>query len=97
MTVDNRTLSERLMTMFSHRGDGIPTQYVNPDGPEAQARIAELEAALRPFAEKARQIDESPFYERRQHSDGYTVAIRLGDCREARRALRKTPPIKGNR
>lgn len=45
---------ERLMTMRSHRGDGIPTQFVNPDGPGAlalldhhKARADRAEAALR--------------------------------------------------
>lgn len=36
-------LKARLLAMYSHRGDGVPTQYVNPDGPEAVARIEELE------------------------------------------------------
>lgn len=39
-------LIERLTTMYSHRGDGIPTQYVNPDGPEAAERIAALKAGI---------------------------------------------------
>ena len=36
----------RIEAMYSHRGDGIPTQYVNRDGPEAAARGRELEAQL---------------------------------------------------
>ena len=52
-------LVERLTTMYSHRGDGIPTQYVNPDGPEAahhiaaqDAEIARLREALEFLADK---------------------------------------------
>jgi len=37
-------LKERLLAMYSHRGDGIPTQPVNPDGQEALAAIETLEA-----------------------------------------------------
>jgi hypothetical protein len=40
-------LVDRLRTMYSHRGDGLPTQPVNPDGEEAAARIEALEGALR--------------------------------------------------
>jgi hypothetical protein len=40
-------LIARLRAMYSHRGDGIPTQYVNPDGPEA----ADALEALRGYAE----------------------------------------------
>lgn len=35
----------RLQAMYSHRGDGIPTQFINPDGPEA-ADLIERQAAL---------------------------------------------------
>jgi hypothetical protein len=35
---------ERLLTMYSHRGDGLPTQYINPDGPDAVATIQYLQA-----------------------------------------------------
>jgi FtsZ-binding cell division protein ZapB len=35
-----------LETMYSHRGDEMPTQYVNPDGPEAIAVIHTLQAEL---------------------------------------------------
>lgn len=44
-------LVARLVTMYSHRGDGLPTQYINPDGPEAAERIAELEAELEVYAD----------------------------------------------
>lgn len=37
---------ERLLTMYSHRGDGLPTQYVNPDGPEAADTIIALRAEV---------------------------------------------------
>lgn len=53
MTSPAPDLTTRLLSMYSHRGDGIPTQYVNPDGPEAatalttaQSRIEELEGVL---------------------------------------------------
>lgn len=39
-------LRDRLRAMYSHRGDGIPTQHVNPDGPEAADRILQLEALV---------------------------------------------------
>ena len=39
-------LKTRLLAMYSHRGDGIPTQHVNPDALEAAARIEALEAQL---------------------------------------------------
>ena len=45
---------ERLLTMYSHRGDGLPTQYINPDGPEA----AESITALRAEAERLREALE---------------------------------------
>lgn len=44
-------LKDRLRAMYSHRGDGIPTQHRNPDGEEAADYIEKLEAelaALRP-------------------------------------------------
>lgn len=50
-------MEERLLAMYSHRGDGLPTQYVNPDGPDAveeiaslRARVAVLEGALAEIA-----------------------------------------------
>ncbi|MGI4744940.1 MAG: hypothetical protein ACRYGI_11590 [Janthinobacterium lividum] len=55
---DTDALVARLTAMYSHRGDGIPTQCVNPDGAEAadliarQAEeIARLEAALERIAD----------------------------------------------
>lgn len=54
MTPTIAELREEPEAMYSHRGDGIPTQFVNPDGPEAVAavdalldRIEKLEAGLR--------------------------------------------------
>lgn len=50
---NSKDLCERLNAMLSHRGDGVPTQFINPDGPDAaariealKARVAELEGAL---------------------------------------------------
>lgn len=61
----DKSLVERLTTMYSHRGDGIPTQYVNPDGPEAAERILSLAAevamkddALRIAAQAFRTLEE---------------------------------------
>lgn len=39
-------LKARLRSMHSHRSDGLPTQHVNPDGPEAADRIEALEARI---------------------------------------------------
>lgn len=44
MRLSDEQLCERLLAMYSHRGDGVPTQYVNPDGPDAAARIEALNA-----------------------------------------------------
>jgi hypothetical protein len=38
------SLVERLRAMYSHRGDGIPTQFVNHDGPEAADELTRLTA-----------------------------------------------------
>ncbi len=40
---DTQDLKDRLRAMYSHRGDGIPTQYFNSDGPEAADAINRLE------------------------------------------------------
>lgn len=47
-------ITEKLLAMDDHRGDGLPTQYVNPDGPEAveailalRKEVEEMKAALR--------------------------------------------------
>jgi hypothetical protein len=39
-------LIARLLSMHSHRGDGLPTQHVNPDGPAAVAEIERLNAEI---------------------------------------------------
>lgn len=41
-------LIARLRAMYSHRGDGIPTQYVNPNGPEAADALEAMGKVLRP-------------------------------------------------
>ena len=58
--MDLDKLKADLLAMYSHRGDGIPTQHVNPDGPKAvqaitalQARVSELEGALRAMTNAA--------------------------------------------
>lgn len=34
------------LAMYSHRGDGTPTQYVNPDGPAFATALTDLQAQL---------------------------------------------------
>jgi hypothetical protein len=43
-------LIDRLNMMYSHRGDGIPTQYVNPDGPVAAELLERMWEALETIA-----------------------------------------------
>ena len=50
------TLEERLLAMYSHRGDGLPTQYVNPDGPDAVEKIASLRARVEELETAGRYI-----------------------------------------
>lgn len=38
------TIIDKLLTKHDHRGDGLPTQYVNPDGPDAVAFIRQQAA-----------------------------------------------------
>lgn len=47
MDQDIANLCARLGALHSHRGDGIPTQFVNPDGKDAVAAIERLNAALK--------------------------------------------------
>lgn len=47
MDQDIAGLCVRLGAMYSHRSDGIPTQFVNPDGKDAVAAIEKLNAALK--------------------------------------------------
>ena len=45
MNIDPAALEEmrlRLTMRYSHRGDGIATQNVNPDGPDAWEMIQQL-------------------------------------------------------
>jgi hypothetical protein len=44
--VDLDGLKARLLSMYSHRGDGIPTQYCNQDGPDAARAIDTLLAEI---------------------------------------------------
>lgn len=46
LDVDAQVVINRLGAMYSHRGDGFPTQYVNPDGPYAVAVIERLTAEV---------------------------------------------------
>ena len=52
---DEVALKQRLLAMYSHRGDGLPTQYVNPDGPAAVAEIERLEAEIARRSENERR------------------------------------------
>jgi hypothetical protein len=47
MMTDIEDLESKLLKMYSHRGDSLPTQYVNPDGPDAVAAIQALQAELK--------------------------------------------------
>ncbi len=49
-TID--AICAKLETMYSHRGDGIPTQYVNADGPEASALIRQQAAEIERLKER---------------------------------------------
>lgn len=63
-------LIARLRAMYSHRGDGIPTQYVNPDGPEAADEIERLNATLEKVRRSALTLTET----QRQIYDHYQKA-----------------------
>ena len=60
MTYDEGIIA-RLRTMYSHRGDGIATQYVNPDGPEAADLLTECARVLDALVDG---FDDSPEAER---------------------------------
>lgn len=53
-------ITEKLLAMYDHRGDGMPTQYVNADGPEAVEAILalrkEVEALRGAFPADARAV-----------------------------------------
>lgn len=93
---------ERLLAMYSHRGDGIPTQYVNPDGPKAvteitalRERVAKLEGevsilkqALHPFAKCCEEwIEDSE-----DDEEWAKFRLLIGDYRRAFNALSDSPP-----
>lgn len=75
-------LIARLRAMYSHRGDGIPTQYVNPNGPEAADEIERLREALEPFAEAADQAERLV-----GHDGPLDPVVPLSACIQARRAI----------
>ena len=66
-------LIARLRSMYSHRGDGIPTQYVNPDGPEAADEIERLNATLEKVRRSALTITEA----QRQIYDHYQSSSKI--------------------
>lgn len=66
MIDDLQPLIDRLRTMYDHRGDGIPTQPVNPDGEKA------IEAIERLSAENERLREELA-----QQADGCSVITGL--------------------
>ncbi len=43
---EDQALCQKLRAMYSHRGDGTPTQQTNPDGWEAATRIEQLSQEL---------------------------------------------------
>lgn len=78
-------LLDRLETMIDHRGDGIPTQYLNPDGPEAAAEIVSLREQV---AEARGAIEEALSWPSiRAAIDGHALECRL-------RAALKEGPMK---
>lgn len=77
---------------FYEEGEEIPdaaVQYIRADVPAAEiarlrARVAELEAALAPFARRAEKIEGMPG----PVPDDLLTNARIGDLRRARAALR---------
>lgn len=45
-------LETRLNALYPHRGDGVLTQLVNPDGPEASAEITRLRGEVERLREE---------------------------------------------
>jgi hypothetical protein len=72
-----RKMSDDLEKRLRATTDGAT---VNPDGPEAADRIAELEAALRPFAGMADYCETD--------RDSESACVFVGDLRAARAALK---------
>jgi hypothetical protein len=64
---DIEDLESKLLKMYSHRGDGILTQYTNPDGPAAVATIQSLQAEVAALREGLAKIDA--LLERTQNED----------------------------
>lgn len=100
--MDIPTLVERLRTMHDHRGDGIPTQYVNPDGPEAAERIEALERALEPFAQEWDWAGAHYLPDEKRWGDGggddpdnplIASKVTVGDFRRAHTALKETTDV----
>ena len=86
---------ERLTAMYSHRGDGLPTQYVNPDGLEAAAEITRLRAQL---AEAELRGVKAGLDEAAKWLDNWgdaTMGQEIGSyyAATAIRALDPTPPV----
>jgi hypothetical protein len=83
------TLIDRLLSLHSHRGDGNPTQYVNPDGPEAVAALTTL-AAENERLKAALEHYADTYCEGWCHKDGRHANFEdCGGCR-ARAALHNT-------
>lgn len=82
---------ERLTAMYSHRGDGLPTQYVNPDGREAAAEITRLRAQVKIVQSAAKTIMIGEADElrrlREQHREWHLAIKSLDSEREANAIL----------
>lgn len=50
-------ITEKLLAMDDHRGDGLPTQYVNPDGPEAVEAILALRKEVEAMTKDPNRLD----------------------------------------
>ena len=95
MTPEIKALLARLLTMYSHRGDGIPTQYVNPDGPQAVALIREQASEIERLRESLRKcrraISGGRPEPRREVREIVDEAIEEHDRALARKALGEQP------
>ena len=84
-------LKAKLLAMYSPWGDGIPTQYVNPDGPEAATAITDLEALVGELGEAFNDIKQEALTAGspgcRSSAKAFAHIVRL--CIDARATLTK--------
>lgn len=81
---NDKELCERLNAMLSHRGDGIPTQFINPDGPEAAARIEALNAMVAELDSGAMRLRACicEIVEARDEEDFERIIAAIDDARD---------------